>query len=283
MQINEAEPEDGYEVEIEMLTEVPVPGGARIKSIVDAGKFWILLDEAGSLIHVTVPEISVDCMEFKILWSFHSGGISKAVLDSGSHSCVTVDKSGSIWSYDLRSRKALAKRQFPQGITCMLRAPVTMDPNQRVFLLGHDHGFVRQVVRCSDGWRLAACFRAHKSAVLALCSSPSGGEVVSCGSDCTLFFFTINNGKLQPLAFTLLPHSPTAVVWTSQGVIVGCDNGTLLCVAPPKSHDHMAATTYEFKADISQHSFILPKSLWPPPPKKAPQDDEKDTTDDQGM
>lgn len=284
LQINEVEPEDGYEVEIEMITEVLVPGGARIKSIVDAGEYWMLQDESGSLIHVTVPEISLECMEFTKLWSFHSGGISRAVLDRESHCSVSVDTSGSIWAYDLQSREALAKRKFPQGITCLVRAHQSIDSNQSVFFLGHENGFVRQVVRCSDGWRLAACFRAHKSEVLAVCSSPSGGEVVTCGTDRTLFFFTVNDGNLEPLAFAVLPHSPTAVVWTSEGVIVGCEDGTLLCVTPPQTHDHEAIATYEFKPEIAQQEFVLPQSLWPPPPKKkADEGEEGEGKVDEGM
>lgn len=283
MQISEVEPEDGYEVEIEMLSEVHMPGGARIKSIVDAGEYWMVQDESGSLIHVTVPEISLDCMEFTKLWSFHSGGISRAVLDSESHSAVSVDTSGSIWAYDLQSGEAIAKRKFPQGITCLIRAHHVVDSNQSMFFLGHEHGFVRQVLRCSDGWRLAACYRAHKGGVLAVCSSPSGGEVVTCGSDRTLFFFTVNDdGNLEPLAFSVLPHSPTALVWTSQGVIVGCDNGTLLCVTPPQNHDHVAAATYEFKAEIAQQEFLLPQSLWPPPPEKEVEEGEEGNADDEG-
>ena len=282
MQINEVEPEDGYEVEIEMITEVYVPGGARIKSIVDAGDFWMLQDESGSLMHVTVPEISLECMDFTKLWSFHSGGISRAVIDRDSHNCVSVDTSGSIWAYDLRTREALAKHKFPQGITCLMRAHQSMDTNQSVFFLGHEHGFVRQVVRCSDGWRLAACFRAHKGGVLAVCISPSGGEVVTCGSDRTLFFFNINDEALVPMAFTLLPCSATSVVWTSQGVIVGCEDGTLLCVIPPQNHDHAAAATYEFKAEISLHKFVLPQSLWPPPPKKEAAADDDGNANEEG-
>lgn len=283
MQINEVEPEDGYEVEIEMITEVYVPGGARIKSIVDAGEYWMLQDESGSLIHVTVPEISLACMEFTKLWSFHSGGISRAVLDRESHSSVSVDTSGSIWAYDLQTRESVAKRKFSQGITCLSRAHQSMDTNQSVFFLGHENGFVRQVVRCSDGWRLAACFRAHKSRVLAVCCSPSGEEVVTCGTDRTLFFFAINDEALVPMAFTVLPCSATSVVWTTQGVIVGCEDGTLLCVTPPQSHDHVAAATYEFKPEIAQQQFMLPPPLWPPPPKKEPSQDENGKANDEGV
>lgn len=282
MQINEVEPEDGYEVEISMITEVKVPGGARIKSIVDAGEFWMLQDESGSIIHVTVPEISLDCMEFTKLWSFHSGGISAAVLDRDSHACVSVDTSGSIWSYSLQSRESLATRKFPQGITCLAQAHSSMDSNQSVFLIGHEHGFIRQVVRCSDGWRLAACFRAHKSSVIAMSCSPSGAELVSCGSDRNLFFFTFNDGIIEPHGFTAIPSSATSAVWTTQGVIVGCDNGALLCVTPPESHDHVSATTYEFQAEITQHEFILPQSLWSPPPKKEAEDGEEDKAQDEG-
>ena len=107
--------------------------------------------------------------------------------------------------------------------------------------------------------------------------------MVTCGTDRTLFFFTINDETLVPMTYTLLPCSATSAVWTSQGVIVGCEDGTLLCVIPPQSHDHVAAATYEFKPEIAQHKFVLPQSLWPPPPKKEAAADDDGKANEEGV
>jgi WD40 repeat protein len=282
VQINDIEPEEGYEVEIEMLTEVKVPGGARIKSLTTAGQNWFLLDESGSLQHIKVPEISLDCMEFSKLWSFHSGKICHLFVDDASHSAVSADSSGNIWAYDLLSRTSFTTRKFPQGITCLIRAHRSQDTNQSVFFLGHDEGFLRQVVRCSDGFHLSACVRPHKEAVAAVCISPIGSLLASCGHDRTLFFFTVEDNVLEPLAFCSIPLAPITAIWTMEGVIIGCEDGTLLCVTPPDSHDHTTHATYEYTAVILQREFTLPKELWPAPPKPDKGVDEDGEAEDDG-
>ena len=269
MQINDAEPEDGFEVEMDLITEVKVPGNVRVKQLVAGGKHWVVVDEAGSLVHVDVAEISPARMTFKRLLQFHAGGITAMLTDRTSHTAVSGDVAGSIWAYDLQSQACVTSRKFPTAITCITGASIMVDTKESCYYVGFQGGFLRQLLRCADGWHLTKCYRRHQETLIAMALSPDGGRLVTCGQDGSLFFFLADDNCLEPQAFTVLSRSPAAMVWTTTGVVIGCHDGMLLCVQPPDQHDHNAAATFQFDATVAHEAFRLPKSMWPAPPKKA--------------
>lgn len=257
-----------------MITEVQVPGHVRVKQIVVNSDHWIIVDEAGSIVHVDVPEISPSHMEFTRLLHFHSGGITAMQADRTGHSAVSGDAAGSIWAYDLRSQTRVCSRTFLTGVTCITGASVNMDTKETVYYVGHEGGFLRQLLRCTDGWHVLKCYRPHQQTLIAMALSPGGETLVTCGQDGSLFFFSVADNCLEPHALVKLSQTPASLVWNASGVVVGCENGVLLCVQPPANHDHNTAATFECDAAITQHTFMLPRSLWPQPPKKASTEDE---------
>lgn len=269
MQINDLEPEEGFDVEIDLIAEIKVPGNVRVKQIIDSGDHWVIVDEAGSIVHVEVPDISPARMKFTRLLHFHSGGITAMLTDRTSHNAVSGDAAGSIWAYDLQSHACLASRTFPTAITCITAASTVMDTKESVYYVGHEGGFLRQLLRCTDGWHLTKCYRPHQQALIAMSLSPDGSSLVTCGQDGSLFFFSAEDNCLEPHAFTTLSREPVALVWIAAGVVVGCQDGMLLCVQPPDSHDHVAAATFQYEPTVAEHAFTLPKAMWPAPPKEA--------------
>lgn len=230
--------------------------------------------------HVDVPEMTPSQMKFTRLMKFHSGGITALVADRSGHGAVSGDAAGSVWAYDLQSQSFVCTRAFPTGVTCITGASAKIDTKESVWYVGHQGGFLRQLLRCTDGWHLRKCCRPHQQSVVAMAVSPDGASLVTCGGEGHLFFFCVEDNCLEPHAAVNLSKSPVSMVWTEIGVVVACEAGILLCVQPPDNHDHTTAASFLCEAKITEQTFMLPKSLWPKPPANPGSGDEAADADD---
>jgi WD40 repeat protein len=272
LQVNDDEPaEDDNELELDMVAEIFVPGGARIKSLLDSKDHWLLMDEGGRILKATLPQsgsISQESVTFTTLLNFHGKGVSKLLSDRYGHYTISCGRDKSIWVHSPTSQACTAVRHFASGVTCMIEVPGTPASGE-TYLLGHEGGFVRRIIRCADGWKLTHAFRPHRSCVTCICASPDASGIATTAEDGTLFFFSLQGAALTPTAYTSLSQCPVSIVWLDQGIVVGCQDGTVLQVTLPTEHDHVSTGTYEYTADIANHTFQLPKGLWPQKPKKV--------------
>jgi hypothetical protein len=261
LQLAEVEPlDDEHELEIEMITELPVPSKARIKTLVDAQTHWLLLDESGRLLRVALPAtgpITSACVSFDTLLTFHGGGITAIVPDGGSHDAVSSSMDGTIWAQSLDGKGAYAVHQFSTGVTCLVSCK-SSKPGAPAFLIGHSQGFFRRAVRCLDGWCVTHTSKPHSANVIAVCTSPLGCDLATIAADGTLFFFRNQDGVITPHAFTSVDRSLVAALWLGNEVVVGSADGTLLRVTPPVEHDHVARGTYRYAPTLQQQVLHFP-------------------------
>ena len=286
LQVNDAEPPaDEHELALDLVGEIPVPGGAHVKTLLDTAGQWLLLDERGRLLRVDLPQtghITKDSVAFTTLVSFHAAGVTQLLPDAAGRCAVSASLDGSVWAHNLDANTRASSRRFPAGVTCMVEAPASASHQvgkSRAYLLGHADGTLRRVVRCADGWRMTHALKPHKHSVAAICIAPSGDELATVSDDGTVFFFELDAAALTPRALVTLAKEPAAALWLQGGLVVGCTDGALLRVTPPGQHSHEAAGTYACDAQVEEWAFQPPAGLLQP--QSTPQ--ESDPAEDQGV
>jgi hypothetical protein len=285
-QVADAEPAaDETELELDPVAEIPVPGGARLKTLVDAGSHWLLLDEGGRLLRAAVPSLdkplTSSTVTFDTLVSFHAAGVSGVAADASGRYVVSGARDGAIWAHGLDANACASVRRFGgDGVTCIVDAATLGVASGAAsseaanaggtYLLGHESGALRRVARCRDGYALTAACKPHGASIVAMCASPARDALATASSDGTLFFFALEGSAIVPRAYVALPEPPVAALWLDGGVAVAGEDGALLQVTPPLDHAHEEAGTYKAEAVIKEHAVKLPEALRPTKARKVP-------------
>ena len=280
VKLNEAEAdEDAHTLAITPLDEVLVAPGARVKSLLWERRQWLILDEAGALYRVSLPDsgaVSKGCSTAR-LQEFHSGGIISVMASPKAHLAITAGADGSLRVFDYQQRALRHMVMFGSAITCVCGMPREVDPGLTRVISGHGDGVVRLALRCSDGFKLLSVFKPHRGAVTAIAVSLDGRHLASCGEDNTIFFFALSaSAECTPLAYTAVAATATCAVWSPDAtrLLVGCKNGKLYDVLAPLD-DHENHHSFETSLPSREFAFKLPR------PKKAKKEEAAPATGDE--
>ena len=148
-------------------------------------------------------------LQVEDLARFHSGAIVSLATCPSAHFAVTAGSDGSVRLYDYRGQEGLKyHRTFNSPATCMMLLPPSVDPSQRVVLVGFADGVLRAVMRHATDWSLVAVFKPHKKAMTSMSISPDGRLLATASGDGTVFFFhVVKPTELEPVAFTVVQVS----------------------------------------------------------------------------
>ncbi|KAI8470236.1 MAG: hypothetical protein J3K34DRAFT_459006 [Monoraphidium minutum] len=253
-------------VEVRPSAEIALPAGARVRCLLWLDRrTWLVADDAGGLLRVSVPANMLDAGAYACtrLFDCHAGRVAGLAALPDCHVAVTAGADGSVRAFDYTSGAALQARRFAAPATCMAVLP----PEGARFCIavGFADGAVRCLQRCSDGWLLLAAHRPHTAAVVAVAVARGGGRAATVAADGTAFFFDAPAPESwRPLGFCRLPDgTPSCADWAvgRPALVVGCSSGSVVEVQAP---DGTADTTSTFHLQLGMRSCTvrLPRG-WP--------------------
>ncbi|KAL0027158.1 hypothetical protein WJX79_011044 [Trebouxia sp. C0005] len=256
--------EDSQYFFLKPLEEVALGQGVRVRGLVwQAEGRWLINDEAGSLIQVTLPS-SGPLQEGRIqhLLTYHSGSIVGLAASPHSHMAITAGADGTVRLYDYRQKKELYKSGFGSPACSMLYLPTTLDSTARTVMVGFADGVVRALLMCSDAWKVTATFKPHSGAVQALALSPDCALLATTAQDNTVFLFTVASPAVyEPVGFFRLKQPASCLTWApdSTKLLIGCSQGDVVEVSMPQ-HSPSASDTFELQIDQRHYQLTLPKA-----------------------
>eukprot|EP00040_Diaphanoeca_grandis_P030987 m.184465 g.184465 ORF g.184465 m.184465 type:complete len:1849 (+) comp32191_c0_seq1:110-5656(+) len=254
--------------EMDPMMDRKVSAFAHIKSLsksdeVDAddnASIWYVQDGNGAIWKADLSP-SLKAKAPKALVEFHAGGINGVDVCGVAHVAATVGEDGAVMLYDYVAKKYLEKfvTEHVAG-TCVMWAPLKMDPSGSTIYAGFADGVLRQfrcAVATTGGAKasqlvLAQVWKPHSHPIQTIVTSCDGSILVTADKR-SLFFFAVNNDSLDPIGFYKLDEnvgdiSCVRYVTNDAGIdqlLVGRQDGVLMEFDSPKSFDYDTKRTYE--------------------------------------
>eukprot|EP00958_Prasinococcus_capsulatus_P003259 scaffold302_cov397-Prasinococcus_capsulatus_cf.AAC.7 len=247
--------DSAHTLEINPLEEIQLGAGVMIKALVTEDDYWIVQDEAGSLLRISLPTYSTSTLR-----QFHSGPINGVDTSPVSHLAASAGEDGSIRLIDYRAGRIVYKRTFNAPATSVLWLPSEDDPYARTVLAGFADGVIRTLLRCSDAWKLTKVMKPHTKAVVDIALSPDYTCLASAAEDSRVFFFNANAG-FQPIGYAVTPAPVTCIAWSpsSDKLLVGCSSGAILELQRPEALARDRLTTFQLSVITKRYSLRLAK------------------------
>ncbi|CAK8686101.1 unnamed protein product [Clavelina lepadiformis] len=251
--------------EVEPMNELKVGNDVQLTSMVKASRaeddsleegasIWFAQDANGgiwkldlSFSHTTKPP--------EMLYSCTAGAITGVSCSPTSH-LVSMTGDAYVRVYDYLTKQLLCHYHSPTPHTTgtsLLWPNKVIDPKGTTIVAGFSDGILRLLnlrqVDDTNELVLKQAMKPHSSSITAMAFDNSG-EILATGStDCTVFFFSVDHDKYDPIGFVKIPGEVTNMKWTPPGfpdtrLLVTCSNGKVVEVEPPTSTD-------------TSHSFML--------------------------
>ena len=261
--INEADPdEDTVCVIVDPLKEFPILkdsgrpelGLTSVKSVVTTEPdHWLVQDEGGGITRVALDASGKEPSgESRQITQFHAGAITGLEASATSDHAVTIGADGTVRVFAYAERREVFQSRFSAPATALHRASLKIDESGRTFVVGFEDGVVRVVLRCADRWKLVGCVKPHNRRVTALGYNPKGDALATGSADGKVFFFSAGGAfpgtGLEPVGFASAPGPVSVIAWNDTGekVLVGCETGEIVEIAPPAPGSVDASRTYEY-------------------------------------
>jgi WD40 repeat protein len=227
-------------VVVKPSAEVVLPAGVRVRCLLWLDRrTWLVADDAGGLLRVSVPLNLLDAGAYACTRFFdcHAGCVAGVAALPGCHVAVTAGADGSVRAVEYTSGATLQARRFGSPATCM--TPLVAEGTRCCLAIGFGDGSVRRVQRCSDGWLLLGAQRPHKASVVAVAVARGAACAATVAADSTVYFFSSPSPEQwDPLGFYCLPAAsgtPTCADWAPGGkrLVVGCSSGIVVEITAP--------------------------------------------------
>ncbi|KAI5642687.1 hypothetical protein NE865_05213 [Phthorimaea operculella] len=208
--------------------------------------YWYCQDGNGGIWTVDIELDKLECTHTKLL-TRHAGPVVSIISMRTHPIVVTGGADGAVMAYNNEARMPLVRYVFPAPVTCMLYAPIELDPTSRVVIAGFGDGVIRTLLihpariieieemievrvhstltihsedsEHPDVIDLISWLKPHPKPINQITINPHHTLLITCGEDSTIFMYKIVKGgsaapfDLKRLGFIETPQIIRFMTW----------------------------------------------------------------------